>query len=82
VPGCIPTAVFSILTAFIFDGTFEQEAWNDTDGPGAVLILDFWKRRRDRWVREPYNYRYWSGILPARCSRPAIRLTTIRNTSM
>jgi aspartate beta-hydroxylase len=85
VPGCSPTAVFSILDAktripahtgvsntrlivhlplivppgcgfrvgaerrewhpgkaFIFDDTFEHEAWNDSDEPRAVLILDIW----------------------------------------
>jgi aspartate beta-hydroxylase len=85
VPGCSPTAVFSILDAktripphtgvantrlivhlplivppgcgfrvgaerrewhpgkaFVFDDTFEHEAWNDNDVPRAVLILDIW----------------------------------------
>jgi aspartate beta-hydroxylase len=85
VPGCSPTAVFSILdaktripahtgvsntrlivhlplmvppgcgfrvgaerrewhpgNAFVFDDTFEHEAWNDSDVPRAVLILDIW----------------------------------------
>lgn len=85
VPGCGPTAVFSILDAktripphsgvnntrlivhlplivppgcgfrvgaeqrewipgeaFVFDDTFEHEAWNDSDMPRAVLILDIW----------------------------------------
>jgi aspartyl/asparaginyl beta-hydroxylase (cupin superfamily) len=85
VPGCGPTAVFSILEpktripphhgvtntrlivhlplivppgclfrvggerrewlpgkAFVFDDTFEHEAWNDGDAPRAVLILDIW----------------------------------------
>ena len=85
VPGCSPTAVFSILEAktripghtgvsntrlivhlplivppgcgfrvgaeqrewhpgkaFVFDDTFEHEAWNDSDVPRAVLILDIW----------------------------------------
>jgi aspartate beta-hydroxylase len=28
--------------AFIFDDTFEHEAWNDSDEPRAVLILDIW----------------------------------------
>lgn len=85
VPGCGPTAVFSILDAktripahtgvnntrlivhlplivppgcgfrvgaeqrewipgqaFVFDDTFEHEAWNDSDLPRAVLILDVW----------------------------------------
>ena len=85
VPGCSPTAVFSILDAktripahtgvsntrlivhlplivppgcgfrvgaerrewhpgkaFIFDDTFEHEAWNDSDELRAVLILDIW----------------------------------------
>ncbi|HXQ31058.1 MAG TPA: aspartyl/asparaginyl beta-hydroxylase domain-containing protein [Steroidobacteraceae bacterium] len=85
VPGCGPTAVFSILDAktripphtgvsntrlvvhlpliippgcsfrvgaerrewqpgkaFVFDDTMEHEAWNDSDVPRAVLILDIW----------------------------------------
>jgi aspartate beta-hydroxylase len=85
VPGCSPTAVFSILDAktripphtgvsntrlivhlpliippdcwfrvgserrewqpgraFVFDDTFEHEAWNGSDVPRAVLILDIW----------------------------------------
>ncbi len=85
VPGCSPTAVFSILDAktripahtgvantrlivhlplivppgcgfrvgaerrewqpgkaFVFDDSFEHEAWNDSDVPRAVLILDIW----------------------------------------
>ena len=85
VPGCSPTAVFSILDAraripphngvnntrlivhlplivppgcgfrvgaeqrewepgkaLIFDDTIEHEAWNDSDTPRAVLILDIW----------------------------------------
>jgi len=85
VPGCSPTAVFSILDgktripphtgvtntrlivhlplivppgcgfrvgaeqrewqpgkAFVFDDTIEHEAWNDSDVPRAVLILDTW----------------------------------------
>jgi aspartyl/asparaginyl beta-hydroxylase (cupin superfamily) len=85
VPGCSPTAVFSILDAkthipahtgvantrlivhlplivppgclfrvgaerrewqpgkaFVFDDTFEHEAWNNSDVPRAVLILDIW----------------------------------------
>ncbi len=85
VPGCSPTAVFSILDAgtripphtgvnntrlvvhlplivppgcgfrvgaerrewlpgkaFVFDDTMEHEAWNDSDTPRAVLILDIW----------------------------------------
>ena len=28
--------------ALIFDDTFEHEAWNDSDVPRAVLILDIW----------------------------------------
>lgn len=28
--------------AFIFDDTIEHEAWNDSDQPRAVLILDVW----------------------------------------
>jgi aspartate beta-hydroxylase len=85
VPGCGPSAVFSILDAktripahngvnntrlivhlplivprdcmfrvgaercewqpgkaFVFDDTIEHEAWNDSDMPRAVLILDIW----------------------------------------
>lgn len=28
--------------AFVFDDTMEHEAWNDSDAPRAVLILDVW----------------------------------------
>jgi aspartyl/asparaginyl beta-hydroxylase (cupin superfamily) len=28
--------------AFVFDDTIEHEAWNDSDQPRAVLILDTW----------------------------------------
>jgi aspartyl/asparaginyl beta-hydroxylase (cupin superfamily) len=28
--------------AFVFDDTMEHEAWNDSDTPRAVLILDIW----------------------------------------
>jgi aspartyl/asparaginyl beta-hydroxylase (cupin superfamily) len=28
--------------AFVFDDTIEHEAWNDSDEPRAVLILDIW----------------------------------------
>jgi aspartate beta-hydroxylase len=85
IPGCGPTAVFSILDAgtripphngvnntrlvvhlplivppgcgfrvgaerrewlpgkaFVFDDTMEHEAWNDSDTPRAILILDIW----------------------------------------
>ncbi|PZQ58097.1 MAG: aspartyl beta-hydroxylase [Phenylobacterium zucineum] len=28
--------------AFVFDDTIEHEAWNDSDAPRAVLILDTW----------------------------------------
>ena len=28
--------------AFVFDDTFEHEAWNDSDVPRAVMILDIW----------------------------------------
>jgi aspartyl/asparaginyl beta-hydroxylase (cupin superfamily) len=31
--------------ALIFDDTFEHEAWNDSDVPRAVLILDIWNPR-------------------------------------
>jgi aspartate beta-hydroxylase len=95
VPGCSPTAVFSILDAktripahsgvsntrlivhlpllvppgcgfrvgaerrawhpgkaFIFDDTFEHEAWNDSDEPRAVLILDIWNPHLSAAERE------------------------------
>ena len=29
--------------AFVFDDTIEHEAWNDSDVPRGVLILDIWK---------------------------------------
>ena len=28
--------------AFVFDDTFLHEAWNESDVPRAVLILDIW----------------------------------------
>jgi aspartyl/asparaginyl beta-hydroxylase (cupin superfamily) len=28
--------------ALVFDDTFEHEAWNDSDTPRAVLIIDIW----------------------------------------
>jgi len=28
--------------AFVFDDTIEHEAWNDSDEPCAVLVLDTW----------------------------------------
>lgn len=95
VPGCSPTAVFSILDAktripahtgvsntrliihlplivppgcgfrvgaerrewhpgkaFVFDDTFEHEAWNDSDEPRAVLILDIWNPHMSAAERE------------------------------
>jgi aspartate beta-hydroxylase len=95
VPGCSPTAVFSILDAktripshtgvsntrlivhvplivppgcgfrvgaerrewhpgkaFIFDDTFEHEAWNESDEPRAVLILDIWNPHLTEAERE------------------------------
>ena len=95
VPGCSPTAVFSILDAktripahtgvsntrlivhlplivppgcgfrvgaercewhpgkaFVFDDTFEHEAWNDSDVPRAVLILDIWSPHLSTAERE------------------------------
>lgn len=95
VPGCSPTAVFSILDAktripahsgvsntrlivhlplivphgcgfrvgaerrewhpgkaFIFDDTFEHEAWNDSDELRAVLILDIWNPYLTEMERE------------------------------
>jgi aspartyl/asparaginyl beta-hydroxylase (cupin superfamily) len=95
VPGCSPTAVFSILDAktripphtgvnntrlivhvpliippgcgfrcggeqrewqpgkaFVFDDTIEHEAWNESDVPRAVLILDIWNPALSEVERE------------------------------
>jgi aspartate beta-hydroxylase len=95
VPGCSPTAVFSVLDAktripphtgvsntrlivhlpliippgcwfrvgaerrewepgkaFVFDDTFEHEAWNGSDVPRAVLILDIWSPSLSEAERE------------------------------
>jgi aspartate beta-hydroxylase len=38
--------------AFIFDDTFEHEAWNDSDEPRAVLILDIWNPHLTEAERE------------------------------
>ena len=43
--------------AFVFDDTIEHEAWNDSDVPRAVLILDIWspfvsKAERDARIDE------------------------------
>jgi aspartyl/asparaginyl beta-hydroxylase (cupin superfamily)/Flp pilus assembly protein TadD len=116
VPGCGPTAVFSILDAktripphtgvsntrlvvhlplivppgcgfrvgaerrewhpgkaFVFDDTIEHEAWNDSDVPRAVLILDVWSpflsaaerdlvRSLTAGVGEWYGIRSYGGV--------------------
>ena len=36
------TRVWEPGKAFVFDDTIEHEAWNDSDQPRAVLILDTW----------------------------------------
>jgi aspartyl/asparaginyl beta-hydroxylase (cupin superfamily) len=28
--------------AWVFDDTIEHEAWNDSDEPRAILIIDIW----------------------------------------
>lgn len=38
--------------AFVFDDTIEHEAWNDSDQPRAVLILDVWNPYLDEAERE------------------------------
>lgn len=46
-PGCgfrvgAETREWTPGEAFVFDDTIEHEAWNDSDQPRAVLILDIW----------------------------------------
>lgn len=46
-PGCgfrvgAETRAWEPGKAFVFDDTIEHEAWNDSDQPRAVLILDTW----------------------------------------
>jgi aspartate beta-hydroxylase len=46
-PGCgfrvgSETREFSPATAWVFDDTIEHEAWNDSDTPRAILIIDTW----------------------------------------
>jgi aspartate beta-hydroxylase len=46
-PGCgfrvgAETKMWEPGKAFVFDDTIEHEAWNDSDQPRAVLILDTW----------------------------------------
>lgn len=46
-PGCgfrvgAETREWTAGEAFVFDDTIEHEAWNDSDQPRAVLILDIW----------------------------------------
>jgi aspartyl/asparaginyl beta-hydroxylase (cupin superfamily) len=46
-PGCgfrvgAETRSWEPAKAFVFDDTIEHEAWNDSDQPRAVLILDIW----------------------------------------
>jgi len=38
--------------AFVFDDTIEHEAWNDSDEPRAVLILDTWNPQVSEAERE------------------------------
>ncbi|MGZ5948400.1 MAG: aspartyl/asparaginyl beta-hydroxylase domain-containing protein, partial [Caulobacteraceae bacterium] len=38
--------------AFVFDDTIEHEAWNDSDAPRAVLILDTWNPKVSAAERE------------------------------
>ncbi|HET6971435.1 MAG TPA: aspartyl/asparaginyl beta-hydroxylase domain-containing protein, partial [Phenylobacterium sp.] len=38
--------------AFVFDDTIEHEAWNDSDQPRAVLILDTWNPHLSEAERE------------------------------
>ena len=38
--------------AFVFDDTIEHEAWNDSDVPRAILILDTWHPALTRAERE------------------------------
>jgi aspartyl/asparaginyl beta-hydroxylase (cupin superfamily) len=46
-PGCgfrvgAETRAWTPGEAFVFDDTIEHEAWNDSDEPRAVLIVDLW----------------------------------------
>ena len=46
-PGCGfrvggETREWRIGEAWVFDDTIEHEAWNDSDQPRAILILDVW----------------------------------------
>jgi aspartate beta-hydroxylase len=46
-PGCRfrvggETREWRLGTAWVFDDTIEHEAWNDSDGPRAILIFDVW----------------------------------------
>jgi aspartyl/asparaginyl beta-hydroxylase (cupin superfamily) len=38
--------------AFAFDDTIEHEAWNDSDSPRAVLIVDCWNPHLSEYERE------------------------------
>ncbi|TRW14205.1 aspartyl/asparaginyl beta-hydroxylase domain-containing protein [Glacieibacterium frigidum] len=46
------TRQWVIGTAFAFDDTIEHEAWNDSDQPRAVLILDVWNPAIDPVERD------------------------------
>ncbi len=56
-PGCgfrvgVVQRGWEVGKAFVFDDTMEHEAWNDSDLPRAVLILDIWNPRLSEAERE------------------------------
>lgn len=56
-PGCgfrvgAETRSWAPGEAFVFDDTIEHEAWNESDQPRAVLILDTWNPRLSEPERE------------------------------
>lgn len=54
--------------AFAFDDTIEHEAWNDSDSPRAVLILDVWNPHLS--VAERTLLRTYFGVIDASGHRP------------
>lgn len=64
--------------AFVFDDTFEHEAWNDSDEPRAVLIFDIWSPHLSIAERELVSQvsadigEFYGSPIPARASTRAI----------
>lgn len=54
--------------AFAFDDTIEHEAWNDSDSPRAVLILDVWNPHLS--AAERTLLRTYFGVIDASGHRP------------